>query len=610
MSESASMPPNLPRGDDPAAEPPQPVGKPDTAETSGTPRTSARVITRSSRVRELPPPPKILSEPPDDRQRPPEPSSEPASEPLPELPAVENEPPLPPIELSGLQIVPPRRLLRWRRRRAIRPPSRWQRWMAAPRRRRLVGYATSSLCHLLLILLLAFWMGAGPPEPAGGWIHGRSFQDVSAEEANHEGPLIEQAPRDRGGPAESDPPAVPEALPPKIAAIPLSLGGVGALSASAMAAGNPASGGSKPKARPDLLLAADTPVQGKLNRRSPGGRSEGVRYGGGTLKSEETVERGLHWLLAHQRDDGSWHFNHITDACQHYCTNPGTEASTTAATALALLPFLGAGYTHKEGEYQDAVRRGLDYLRTRGVVISYGLDLRDGSMYGQGLATIALCEAYGLTHDAALKEPAQGGLKYIAYAQDAKGGGWRYTPGEPGDTTVTGWLLMALKSGQMAGLEVSTPTIFASERFLSSVQNEDGSQYGYMSRRPRQSTTAVALLCRMYTGWRHDNAALVKGVGHLSGWGPSPDDLYYDYYATQVLFHWAGPEWNAWNSKMRDLLIGRQDRAGHQSGSWYFDGVCGKAGGRLYSTAMATMILEVYYRYMPLFSENAVDGKF
>ena len=241
--------------------------------------------------------------------------------------------------------------------------------------------------------------------------------------------------------------------------------------------------------------------------------------------------------------------------------------------------------------------------------ISYGTDLRDGSMYGQALATIALCEAYGMTRDPELKSAAQGGLDFIAYVQDTNTGGWRYNPGEAGDTTVTGWMLMALKSGQMAGLNVQSPAIFAAQRFLDSVQTKDGSQYGYQSRQPRPATTAVGLLCRMYTGWRRDNPGLVQGVAHLKAWGPSETSLYYDYYATQVLFHCGGPEWDTWNRKMREHLISTQERVGHPSGSWYFESPQSAAGGRLYNTAMAAMILEVYYRFMPLYGEEAVEGK-
>ena len=316
----------------------------------------------------------------------------------------------------------------------------------------------------------------------------------------------------------------------------------------------------------------------------------------------------MRWLAAHQRQDGGWSFNHQGEACQHYCSHPGSEASTTAATGLALLPFLGAGYTHKEGEFQGIVQRGLDYLKGRGIRISYGNDLRDGSMYGQALATIALCEAYGMTRDAELKEAAQGGLDYIAYCQDNNTGGWRYNPGEAGDTTVTGWMLMALKSGQMARLNVQSPAIFAAQRFLNSVQNQDGSQYGYQSRKPRPATTAVGLLCRMYTGWRRDNPGLVQGVAYLNGLGPSKDSLYFDYYATQVLF--TGPARSGTlepqNARTPDFHPGPH---GHSAGSWYFESQQSAAGGRLYNTAMATMILEVYYRFMPLYGEEAVEAK-
>jgi len=178
-------------------------------------------------------------------------------------------------------------------------------------------------------------------------------------------------------------------------------------------------------------------------------------------------------------------------------------------------------------------------------------------MYAQALAAIALCEAYGMTRDEALKEVAQGALRFIVYAQDLEGGGWRYTPGEPGDITVTGWQLMALRSGQLAKLEVPSP-----------------------------------------------------GVTFLHTWGPSKSNIYYDYYATQVLHFWEGPEWQAWNLRMRNHLIATQSQTSHESGSWHFADSYGNRGGRLYTTAMALMILEVYYRHMPLFEQRAVNEPF
>jgi hypothetical protein len=359
----------------------------------------------------------------------------------------------------------------------------------------------------------------------------------------------------------------------------------------------------------DWLLRSDARVTGALQGRGREGRAALLRGEGGTPQSERAVEWGLRWLMAHQREDGSWDFDHNKSTCRGQCRNPGTEASTTAATAIALLPFLGAGYTHVEGEYQDVVKQGLYHLVRRARLTPHGNDLQEGTMYAQGLSAIALCEAYAMTQDAALKDLAQGSLRFIVYAQDLKGGGWRYAPGQPGDTTVTGWQLMALKSGQMARLEVPTPTLYLVQRFLDSVQSEGGARYGYMTPQPRDTTTAIGLLCRMYTGWQPDHPGLQKGVAYLSQWGPSEDNMYFNYYATQVLHHWGGSDWEKWNRKLRDHLIATQATNSHEAGSWYFSGGQGQVGGRLYNTALAVMTLEVYYRYMPLYRQQAVGGE-
>jgi hypothetical protein len=368
--------------------------------------------------------------------------------------------------------------------------------------------------------------------------------------------------------------------------------------------------GRDPTRTAQWLLSTNTSGGGGLEGRGRNTRAALALGRGGSRASEDAVERGLKWLRAHQLDNGSWNFDHRKGSCQGLCRDPGSEASTTASTALALLAFLGAGYTHTEGEHQDAVNRGLYYLASRAVTTPHGADLQQGTMYAQGLSAIALCEAYAMTEDQALREVAQKATHFILYAQDKKGGGWRYLPGEPGDTTVTGWQLMALKSGQLAGLDVPSPSIGLVAKFLDSVQSDDGARYGYMSQEPRNSTTAIGLLCRMYLGWGKDRAALKRGVGYLDRWGPSKDDIYYDYYATQVMYHWRGPEWDRWNAKMRDYLVGAQASQGHESGSWHFDAAKCRSGGRLFSTAAAVMTLEVYYRYMPLYDREAVERGF
>jgi len=257
-------------------------------------------------------------------------------------------------------------------------------------------------------------------------------------------------------------------------------------------------------------------------------------------------------------------------------------------------------------------------VRNEGGMQAGDLAQPGGSMYSHGLAAITLCEAYAMTHDRKLMGPAQLSLNHIMYAQDPVGGGWRYVPRQPGDTSVVGWQLMALKSGHMAYLAVDPKTIQGAIRFLDSAQADGGAKYGYTGPGQGSATTAVGLLCRMYLGWKRDNAALKRGVEDLAKAGPSKGNMYYNYYATQVLRQYCGDPgteghelWDKWNTNMRDWLTGSQDKTGHQKGSWVMRGDHGSdRGGRLYCTSMATMILEVYYRHMPIYGKQAATEDF
>ncbi len=348
-------------------------------------------------------------------------------------------------------------------------------------------------------------------------------------------------------------------------------------------------------------------------------RAARLRSGGGTPQSEKAVTLALAWLAEHQNYDGSWSFATRTNPrCHGKCADDGYNASKTAATAMALLPFLGTGQTHREGQYKRNIDLGLKYL------VRVMQSQRDGSlwdpagtMYGHGLASIVLCEAYGMTHDQALQASAQAAVNFIVYAQDPLGGGWRYHPQSPGDTSVVGWQLMALKSAQMAYLRVPPATMRKAGYFLDYVQSDHGAVYGYQ--RPesgRPATTAIGLLCRMYLGWKHDHAPLQRGVQILGQLGPSTDttrsrnNMYYNYYATQVMHHYGGYPWQRWNAVMREYLIQTQSHEGHEEGSWYLDGSDdgSHAGGRLYCTALAAMTLEVYYRYMPLYRQQSTQS--
>ncbi|MFC1759159.1 glycogen synthase GlgA [Planctomycetota bacterium] len=237
--------------------------------------------------------------------------------------------------------------------------------------------------------------------------------------------------------------------------------------------------------------------------------------------------------------------------------------------------------------------------------------VRAGNLYSHGLCAITLSEAYAMTKDPDLLRPAQAALNYIAFAQDPVGGGWRYAPKQPGDTSVVGWQLMALKSGKMAYLNVDDRVLLGASRFLDSVQDDGGASYGYASPGSRGATTSIGLLCRMYMGWDREHRALERGVRRLSKSGPSNKDMYYNYYATQVMRHYEGEMWEKWNKQMRDFLVNTQEQNGHMQGSWHMGSShAAKAGGRLYNTALSTMVLEVYYRHLPIYRTQAVEEDF
>ncbi len=370
------------------------------------------------------------------------------------------------------------------------------------------------------------------------------------------------------------------------------------------------------------MFGAETPLSdgnaigNALRGRNAAARSAALRRYTKTAGTQTAVDLALEWIAAHQNANGSWSFDHRKGVCQSRCKNQGSFAEAyNGATALALLPFLGAGQTHMQGDYQDVVKRGLYYLTRSMNVSKRGGSLWEpgGTMYSHGLASIALCEAYGMTQDPALSSPAQQALDYIMYAQDPVGGGWRYGVRQPGDTSVVGWQVMALKSGHMAYLRVNASNVRGAIRFLDNVQSDAGSAYGYTRPGQGEATTAVGLLCRMYLGWKLDNQALARGVSQLAQLGPQPDDYYYNYYATQVLFHYTGgvgPVWEEWDAELSSRLVRTQARQGHARGSWYFDSSHASRGGRLYCTAMATMILEVYYRHMPIYRSDATTDEF
>lgn len=336
--------------------------------------------------------------------------------------------------------------------------------------------------------------------------------------------------------------------------------------------------------------------------RDPRVRVELIKQEGGTTLTEAAVARGLRWLAQQQQPDGRWRLD-------------GGVRSDSAATSLALLPFLGAGQTHLSGRHKDTVASGLRWLVSHQKPDG---DLRADStgnagMYAHGQGAIVLSEAYLVTGDEALREPAQKAIDFIVQAQYPDGG-WRYQPAKElgisqqrSDTSVVGWQLMALQSARAAKLHVPVEAFELSSHYLDSAQFRDGAQYGYQpGHRPTPTMTAEALLCRIYLGWTKQDPPLTEGIRYLLDTDPPSADrpnVYYWYYGTQALHHVGGDEWERWNFLMRDALVNTQEKRGELAGSWAPRGEHAAAGGRLYMTSLAVCTLEVYYRHLPIFRQ-------
>ena len=235
-----------------------------------------------------------------------------------------------------------------------------------------------------------------------------------------------------------------------------------------------------------------------------GGRGTGARRSmvggfGGTRQSERAVAAALNWLARHQMADGSWSLDGFQACCKDgACSGPGTHKAPSGGTAFGLLPFLAAGQTHQsKGPYQRTIYSGIGWMIANQKPDG---DLRCGSnMYAHGLATIALCEAYGMTGDKHVQQAAQKACNFVMAAQNKQTGGWRYAPGDEGDTSVVGWQLMGLKSGYMAGLAINDAAFDGTRKWLTLVGGMGSSSSAGFSYTPgggaTPAMTAVGLLC-------------------------------------------------------------------------------------------------------------------
>lgn len=468
----------------------------------------------------------------------------------------------------------------------------------------LAAFLSSTLLHAFWILLLLLFSWQSPPSKVISLIATMESVEVDAEIADPNEAINEtleafEAPLEDSHEDTSD-------EPEKMAESELELTEP-VVEVAAVLPTAPA----ETTADTELSGAEVIVVGGSLSGRDADSRAGLAAARGGSPESEKAVERALRWIVEHQDPyDGGWNFQLKCGKCD----NSGLCKSRNAATGLALMALLGAGYTHQTGPYQEQVDNGLRFLLQRQKLTpEYGgnfMDAGSKGMYYHAIATIALAEAFAMTGDEQLRKPLVEARRYLIAAQNRRGG-WRYAPGEAGDVLVTGWQIMALKALDQAGIATPLSVYERADTFLLSCSDDYGKfKYLPRNRKAEPSPTAVALLSRMYMGINRDDPNLQRGCSYLLGRGVDKTDIYFDFYTTLTLHHVQHELWEDWNKQMRDYLVKTQEVAGHQAGSWHFNDKhgSGAVGGRLYTTAMAAMTLEVYYRYSPLFAATAEES--
>ncbi len=324
---------------------------------------------------------------------------------------------------------------------------------------------------------------------------------------------------------------------------------------------------------------------------------------GGDDATEAAVEAALRFLAADQRPDGSW--DPITSGAGRETKTLGTDRggagrnATTGLTGLALLSMLGAGNTHQTGPHADNVMRGLSYLILN--------QKPDGSLAGKadiyeanychGMAALAMCEAAAMTQDPSAIASATAAVNHTIRIQHPTTGGWRYAAGDPGDLSQLGWQAMVLDSGRSAGIPIANQPFLLTNRFLTTVRG--GASGGLASYRPgdgpSRTMTAEALATRLLVGEKIPAAELREAEEYLLRQPPGIGrDNYYAWYYTSLALHQLQDDaWRTWNAEMKRHLLARQE----SNGSWPTDSEWGGYGGRVYTTAMGSLCLEVYYRH-------------
>jgi hypothetical protein len=383
--------------------------------------------------------------------------------------------------------------------------------------------------------------------------------------------------------------------------------------------------------------------EGKSYESRFGGKRLCVAKGGGGKDTEEAVLNALRWLARHQNKDGSWSATKHVGECgkipafRGACApNPGSEDHDVGLSGLALMAFLGSGYTQESKDiydgicYGDVVKKGLDRLaQIQHETGRVGSDKPPKYMYNHFLASCALADAFGITRDEGLKKTTGRAIEYIVKAQNP-GKGWRYTfqPGD-NDSSATGWAVHALHSAERAGFKVPESAWQGAIAWIDEATEKSYQRVGYTDRRigkvvipgvsehfaDHPTLTSMGAASRMFIARKGVGPEVRAGAEHLIADLPEWDarglkvDMYYWFHASTAMFQFDGPSgpfWKKWNERMKAVLLEKQNRTKGdcRHGSWEPVDRWSSEGGRVYTTAMGALTLEVYYRIPSVFMKK------
>ena len=355
------------------------------------------------------------------------------------------------------------------------------------------------------------------------------------------------------------------------------------------------------KFKPSIGAMEAKRVSPLMGRKNPKVRLNYIDRLGGSQETEKAVRRALDWFTRNQEKSGSWR---------------GEAGHYTATTGMAMLAYMGWGAKHTEqGPYQRPLAKAVEWMLRE----EKNGDLRGrshrGNMYDHGMAAIAMAEAYALTKDKRLLQPLERIVRFTVNAQNPKTGGWRYStykenPNDKGDMSIVGWQVMALKSAQMGGIKVPQVAFQRAGNFLRFVGkgSTHGGEYVYLPGHGRSPTmTAEGMFSQqLLGGFPPSHPRMQESVKLIQKNLPNRQktNYYYWYYGSLAMHQNQGDAWEKWNENLRPILVRNQVRNGNDrvDGSWDPIGQYGPQAGRCVVTAMATLSLEVYYRYLPLSS--------